>query len=270
MKPLSDHYIAVTLDYWQIYWGPGSTKPGRFLRKYGFTGIDTAGQVVLSPSGELIESGRSWKTGRGFTPEELRSYAAEHPADPKKNDVLRLSWFMMDPAYYPIELGGETKSYCSALGVATAARKVRRPLVRVEGEALRLLEQDQEFLRRHVRQFWWQKGDPEGPPRLVVRHVHDTPAGNQADALTGSCPPGKVPTVMATIDLSGGVDLGRVSPALDACWRRYMADRPSNADNLTFAKENVEKFKALDAHVRRLARDGQILAPGGRPLYESE
>lgn len=51
---------------------------------------------------------------------------------------------------------------------------------------------------------------------------------------------------MATIDLWGGIDLGRVSPALNACWRRYMADRPSNANNLTFARENVEKFEALD------------------------
>ena len=73
VKPLSDHYIAVTLDYWQIYWDHNSTKPGRFLTKYGFGGIDTAGQVVLSPSGELISGQRSWKTGKGYPAAVRRS-----------------------------------------------------------------------------------------------------------------------------------------------------------------------------------------------------
>lgn len=267
VQPLSESYVAVTLDYWQIFWGPGSTKPGRFLRKYGFTGIDTAGQVVLSPAGELIESGRSWKTGRGFTPQELRGYAARYPADAAKKDALRLSWFLIDPAYYRIDLGGDPKGYCSAVGAATGARKMRRPLVRVDGAALALLENDQEFLRRHLRQFWWQKGSPDGPARLVVLNAHDTPAGGEPSELTGACPAGKVPTVMATVDLSGGVRPDEVSPVLDECWRRYMSARPSNADNLTFAKDNVERFKALDATVRRLARDGNLLAPGGRPLF---
>lgn len=267
VKPLSEDYVAVTLDYWQIFWGPGSTKPGRFLRKYGFTGIDTAGQVVLSPAGELLVSGRSWKTGKGFTPSELRGYAAKYPPDPAKVDALRLSWFMIDPAYYRIDLGGDPKGYCSAVGAATGARKMRRPLVRVEGKALESLENDQEFLRRHLRQFWWQKGDAQGPARLVVLNVHDTPAGNAPSELTGACPVGKVPTVMATIDLSGGVDLDRISPVLDDCWRQYMAERPSNADDLSFARENIAKFKALDAKVRELARDGRLLAPGGRALY---
>lgn len=267
MKPLSDDYVAVTLDYWQIYWGPNSTRPGRFLTKYGFKGIDTAGQVVLSPAGELIESGRSWKTGKGFTPKELSGHAARFPADPAKKDALRLSWFLVDPAYYRVDLGGEADRYCSALGAATGARKMRRPLVRVEGKALDLLENHPEFLRRHVRQFWWQKGSVEGPARLVVLNAHDTAGGNPPTELTGACPVGKVPAVMATIDLSGGVDLERVSPVLDECWRQYMAARPSNADNLTFAKDNVERFKALDARVRQLARDGALLAPGGRPLH---
>ena len=144
---------------------------------------------------------------------------------------------------------------------------MRRPLVRVVGKALKLLDDDQAFLRRHVRQFWWQKGSAEGPARLVVLNVHDTPAGAKPTDLTGACPAGKVPTVMATIDLSGGLDLGRVSPLLDECWRQYMSQRPSNADNLSFAKDNIVKFKALDEKVRQLARDRRLLAPGGRPLY---
>ena len=222
---------------------------------------------MLSPAAQLIESGRSWKTGKGFTPAELRRHAARFPADPARKDDLRLSWFLIDPAYYRIDLGGEPDRYSSALGAATGARKMRRPLVRVDGKAQDLLENDQEFLRRHVRQFWWHKGSGEGPARLVVLNPHDTAGGDPPTELTGACPLGKVPAVMATIDLSGGVDLARVSPVLDECWRRYMSARPSNADNLTFAKDNVERFKALDAKVRQLARDGALLAPGGRPLY---
>ena len=224
---------------------------------------------MLSPEGELIVSGRSWKTGKGFTPQELRGYAARFPPDPAKKNELRLSWFLIDPAYYRIDLGGDPKSYCSALGAATGARKMRRPLVRVEGKALELLESNQEFLRRHVRQFWWQKGSAEGPARLVVLNVHDTPRDSQPTELTGACPVGKVPTVMATIDLSGGVELERVSPILDRCWRAYMSDRPSNADNLSFAKDNIARFKDLDAKVRQLARDGDLRAPGGRSLYDN-
>jgi hypothetical protein len=91
VKPLADHYVAVALDYWQIFWGHNSTRPGRFLQKYNFSGIDTAGQVVLSPEGELISAHRSWKTGKGYRPEELLEYAARFPALERKNK-LKLSW----------------------------------------------------------------------------------------------------------------------------------------------------------------------------------
>jgi hypothetical protein len=264
---LSDHYVAVTLDYWQIFWGNNSTHPGRFLRKYGFTGIDTAGQVVLSPAGELLSGQRSWKTGQGFTPEELTGYAERYPSDPEERDRLRLSWFLIDSEYYKIDLGkADTSRYSSATGAATSARKVRRPLVRVEGAALDLLEEHQGFLQRHVRQFWWQRGDPDKPARLVVLNVHDTPPEAQATELTGNCATGKVPAVMAVVDLTDGVELNGVTRVLDRCWNDYMARRPSNADNLSFAKENIPAFKEMDGRIRELAREGKLLAPGGREL----
>ncbi|CAN5453689.1 hypothetical protein BH23VER1_BH23VER1_00050 [soil metagenome] len=268
VKPLSDHYVAVTLDYWQIFWGENSTRPGRFLSRYGLEGIDTAGQVVLSPSGEMLAAHRSWKTGNGFGPDELAGFASLHPADPEQKDRLRLSWFLIDPAYFEVDLGKEdTGRYTSEVGALTGARKIRRPLVRVEGAALDWLEENQEFLARHVRQFWWQKGSRDKPARLIVLDGHDTPPGEEPTELTVSCPPGKVPAVLAAIDLGDGVDLERVSPILDRAWSDYMAGRPSNADNLTFAKENIPKFKEVDEAVRRLARDGRILAPGGRELF---
>lgn len=266
VKPLADHYVAVVLDYWQIFWGPDSTKPGRFLQKYNWNGIDTAGQAVLSPGGELLTAHRSWKTGKGLRPEELQQYAARFPTHPKKKDHLMLSWFLIDPDYFKVDLGpNSTAGYCSAVGAVTAARKVRRPLVRVEGSAPKLLENQQEFLARHVRQFWWQKGDAQAPARLVVLNAHAT--SGTANELTGACPAGKVPEVMATVDLTGGLDLDAVSPVLDQAWRKYMSNRPSNADNLTFAKNNIGGFKQVDAHIRQLARDNKLLAPGGRKLF---
>jgi hypothetical protein len=71
---------------------------------------------------------------------------------------------------------------------------------------------------------------------------------------------------MATLGLSRGVDLKQISPTLDECWRKYMAERPSNADNLTFRKEEIANFKTLDAVIRRLAAEHRLLAPGGRAL----
>lgn len=268
VKPLSDHYVAVTLDYWQIFWGNGSTKPGRFLQKYNFKGIDTAGQVVINPKGELVAGPRSWKTGKGFLPGELIDLARAHPADPGRKNALKLSWFMIDPDYYQVDLGpNNTSGYCSAVGAVTAARKVRRPLARVDGGALEALENHQEFLQRHVRQFWWQKGDAAAPARIVIMNVHETPRDGKATELTGACPPGKVPEVIATVELGNRVELEKVSPALDEAWRVYMTTRPSNAENLTFAKENIGKFKELDSEIRDLAKANKLLAPGGRKLF---
>lgn len=267
--PLAEHYVAVTLDYWQIFWGPGSTRPGRFLQKYNFKGIDTAGQVVLSPDGKLISAHRSWKTGKGYGPEELLEYATRYSSGAGRKNRLKLSWFMVDPEYYAIDLGTTNASrYCSATGAMTAARKVRRPLVRVDGMALDLLEEHQEFLERHVRQFWWQKGDKQAAARLIVLDVHNTSGLAKPSELTGACPAGKVPEVLAAIDLSSGVDLDEISRVLDRAWRQYMMKRPSNADNLTFAKENIDAFKQVDAQIRALAREGKLLAPGGRALLD--
>lgn len=270
VKPLSQNYVGVVLDYWQLFQGNDGTNPARFLRKYGLTRLDTAEHLLLSPTGEKLEGPRSWKNNNGFTAKELADFASRYPAGSKKRNFLRLSWFMVDPDYYRVDLtakDADPSQYTSTQGALTGARKVRRPLVRVDGNALSMLEGNQEFLSRHVRQFWWMKGDPNKPARLVVLNSHDVSSNGKATELTGACPPGRVPVVMATIDLSKGVDLAKISPVLDGAWRQYMMKRPSNADNLTFAKENINDFKAVDAHIRGLAKEGKLLAPGGRKLY---
>ena len=271
VQPLSAHYVAVRLDYWQLFQGENSTQPGPFLRKVGYKGLDTGGQVILTPSGKLIEGHRSWKNNNGFTARELRAIAAKYSSDRDRKEMLRLSWFLLDPVYFNQDLGGnknQVPTFTSAGGAITEARKARRPLVRVDGAAARLLEANQEFLERHLRQFWWQRGYARAPARLVVLHSNDFVPGAKSNGLTGDCGT-NVPKVMANIVLSTGVELNRISPVLDACWREYMANRPSNADNLSFAKENIARFKSVDEEIRRLARSGQLLAPGGRRLARS-
>ena len=147
-----------------------------------------------------------------------------------------------------------------------AARRVRRPLVRVDGPALERLERHQPFLARHVRQFWWQQGKPKGPSRLVVLDVHDIDPRGRQRKLVGRSTTAQVPRVLANIKVSRRFELDDVSAVLDAAWRAYMERRPSNARNLTFGRELVPQFEAVDEEVRRLARSGRLLAPGGRKL----
>jgi hypothetical protein len=272
VKPLADHFIGVRLDYWQLFEGENSTKPGPFLRKMGHQGLDTGDQIIVSPGGERLDGPRSWKNRTGFTPKALLAIAAKYPGNGERKNLLRLSWFLLDPDPFRKDLGGHDpqspgRNFTSAEGAVAEARKARRPLIRVEGKALTLLENNQEFLRRHLRQFWWHKGDPNGPARLVVMDTNNISPTAKPSELTGSCSPGKVPQVLTVLDLSGGVNLDKLSPALDRAWARYMMNRPSNADNLTFAKENVASFKEVDQTIRQLAKEGSLLAPGGRKLY---
>jgi hypothetical protein len=72
---------------------------------------------------------------------------------------------------------------------------------------------------------------------------------------------------LADVDLTDPERMDQLSAQLDECWRAYMEDRPANADNLTFARDNIGRFKDIDSEIRRLARDRQLMAPGGRALF---
>jgi hypothetical protein len=260
VKPLADHFIGVRLDYYQQR---GAWK-GEFWKRMG-NGFDTADQAVFAPGREVLQHHRCWKNNKGFQAAELLEIAKAHPGDAKEKDALRLSWFLVDPAAYREDVtdDGAYRRYGSNASALEEARKVRRPLVRVDGRALEVLEENQAFLKAHVRQFWWQKGDPNGPSRLVVLHFDEFQDG-EGDAVTGRFPKGKTPVVLAVVGIQEGLEAP--IPALDEAWRRVMEKRPSNADNLTFGKDQIPKFKAVDAHIRKLAASGELLAPGGRRL----
>jgi hypothetical protein len=257
VKPIADHYVGVRLEYYQLQ--------GRKIRG------DTAECYVFDPEGRRIASNRCWKNGKGLTAQELTDLAARSPADPVRKDALRLSWFLMDPEQYRKDVADDAavQRYRSPDRPLGEARKARRPLVRVDGPALEALEAHQEFLARHVRQFWWTKGDPSAPARLVVMNSNEFPADAKADERTG--PMRRVPAVMAVLDLSAGVDLAQASPVLDECWRKYMAARPPNnisihRTNPNYSKAYEERYEKIEETIRQLARDGKLLAPGGRSL----
>jgi hypothetical protein len=265
VKPLADHFIGVRLDYYQQR---GAWK-GEFWKRMG-DGFDTADQAILAGDRAVVDGHRCWKNNKGFRAAELLEIARKHPGRSGQKDLLRLSWFLLDPARYREDSTdpGANQRAATAEFALVEARKVRRPLVRVDGPALALLEEDQAFLKRHLRQFWWWKGDPRAPARLVVLHPHRFTDGARATELSGAMPAGKVPDVLDVLDLSGAPDLAAAAVRLDEAWRKYMSERPSNADNLTFGKELIPKFKAVDAFIRGLAAEGSLLAPGGRPLLK--
>lgn len=279
VKPLSENYVCVGLGYYQIKTdSPTHGAPGPFYRKHNIGGADTAGQFVISPDLKLIGGeGRCWKGGKGITADELNRWAGQHPADSKKKNTLRLSWFMMDPAYYRKDVvdDGPYGNITSATGMMEEARQRRRPICRVDGAALTVLENHQEFLSRHVRQYWWEKGDPNGPARLVVLNPHDIRKDAPPNELTGKVRSDRVPTVMGVIDLSGGLSLEKVSPGLDECWRQYMAKRPDNywhhyKSQPSYPIAWYQSYDNVDATIRKLAESGQLLAPGGRPLFSAK
>lgn len=263
MKPLAEDYVCVRLEFYQLQ--------GKRIKG------DTADCYVFDSEGKRHAGNRCWKNGDGFTTRELRGLAEKIRGDRRRQELLRLSWFLVDPEYYRRDVtdDGAYRRYLPPLRAIGEARKARRPLVRVDGAALASLEEHQEFLRRHVRQFWWAKGNPGGPARIVVFNSNEFPEGAEADDVTGRFRKGKVPAVMAVIDLGGGVDLEKLSPVLDGCWRRYMAKRPPNnivihRGNPNYSRKYEERYERMEERIRRLARDGKLLAPGGRPLLEEK
>jgi len=235
-------------------------------------GIDTAGQVVLTPQAELLAAHRSWKSGNGLKRQELLDWAAAHGGPVEQREQWRLSWLLISERYFQQDLGRNAPdAFCSADGALHHARKMRRPLVRVEGAALKQLEQHSLFLQRHARQFWWQESPADGRSRLVVLNASELDEAGKPSELTGRCSTHRVPTVMTTIDLdtidlTHPEQLDKVSAELDECWRAYMERRPSNAENLTFARDNIGRFQDIDSQIRRLAQERHLLAPGGRAL----
>lgn len=113
---------------------------------------------------------------------------------------------------------------------------------------------DPEFLRWHVRQFIWVRGDTEGPSRVVLKRVKD------------GLKPG-LSTELAVIEVEG-LTKGALGQALDRAWLEYMKNRPLTARGY-LENPHGKWMRALkdqmiyeDEEVRARARAGTLLAPG--------
>jgi hypothetical protein len=243
VKPLADRYVGVRLDY---YAQREAWKGELWKGLGGAWGM--ACQAVVGPDRRILVQGRCHKNGNGLTPKELLELAGP----PGRKSAFRLSWFLMDADFFREDATdpGARERFAKPENQVQEARRQRKPLCRVDGAALAALEADAEFLERHARQFVWAKGDPKGPARLSVYDPHELG-------------PDKSPALLGELALSDSKALGA---ALDACWRKYMARRPSNVDFMTFAEDVKPKCRETDEAIRKLAASGKLLAPGGRAL----
>jgi hypothetical protein len=204
-------------------------------------GTTQGNQVLLDPQGKYIDGinpqGRRYKIDE--LGELLDRVHKEYPGREDRRDDLQLDWFYVDR--FAASARGQ-------LSGSFVSRVDRKPLAIVEGREANLLR-DSEFLRRHVRQFVWERGRTDGPPRIVVRHFTLTP------------------TDLTTIDLA---DAGAesVSRQLDAAWLAYMQQRPMVArgyiDNPhgNWLRGVMEQVHLEEVQVRQDAQTGTLLPPG--------
>ena len=115
---------------------------------------------------------------------------------------------------------------------------------------------DSDFLRWHVRQFIWIRGNPNGESRIVVKRVKE------------GLKPG-LRTELAAI--SAAASPAEVGKALDQAWLAYMKDRPKTARGYS---ENPagRMFDGIKGHMigqeetlAAQAAAGTLLAPGRLP-----
>lgn len=229
---MRDRFIGVRLDWdqQQLY----KTKLGGML--------GTGRQMLLDPAGNVIPDanvpgGYATRYNLLLTPKILDSVSAKFP--PNTNAPrLKLDWFLW-PGKPPF----------NAVAMANWDRK---PMVVLEGAPPAILD-NPDFLRWHIRQFIWTRGQTNGPSRLVIRRVMN-----------------REQTELAVIDPSA-LTPRQLGQRLDDLWRNYMKQRPFTAKGYS---ENPHgkmfdsiKTRMFDEEmtIRQQASDGTLLAPGRKP-----
>ena len=222
-------FVCVRLD-----WDQMQKYRGRFPE------MTQGNQVLLDPRGEPIPGvdSRGKRYAIGEFVALLDQVLARHPPDPQRKDDLRLDWFWWDPKAYGLP---------GHFGAEAIARLDRKPILTVSGPIPAWLAEPR-FLRRHLRQFIWQRG-PEGEARLSVRMLEPEERELATIALAGATP-------------------ASVSEALDRAWLEYMRVRPMVArgyiDNPhgNWLKAVMERAYEEELAVRREALAGTLRPPG--------
>jgi hypothetical protein len=210
-------------------------------RRHGLSDTTQGNQVLLDPKGKYIEGINP--RGRRYKIEELAALLdrvhKQYPGHTNRCDDLKLDWFYVD------RFAGGARGQLSGSFISRVDRK---PLAIVEGPEADLLGKS-EFLHRHLRQFIWERGRTDGPPRIVVRQFAPTKVD------------------LATIDLTA-TDAAAVSRQMDAAWLAYMKERPMVArgyiDNPhgNWLRGVMETVHVEEIQVREAATDGTLVPPG--------
>jgi hypothetical protein len=210
-------------------------------RQHGLLGTTQGNQVLLDPQGKYIEGIQP--AGRRYKIDELAALLDRvhnlYPGREDRRDDLKLDWF------YVNRFAASARGQLSGSFVSQVDRK---PLAIIEGQEANLLI-NSAFLRRHVRQFVWERGTTDGPPRIVVRQFAPTR------------------TDLATIDLAAA-DAAAVSGQMDAAWQAYMKERPMVArgyiDNPhgNWLRSVMEQVHLEEVKVRTAAEAGTLVPPG--------
>jgi hypothetical protein len=209
--------------------------------RHGLVGTTQGNQVLLDPQGKYLEGldprGKRYEIKELVA--ELNRIHEQYPGHTGRRDDLKLEWFYVD------RFAKEARGQLDGQFVSKVDRK---PLVMVEGRASSLL-QDQEFLRRHVRSFIWERQVADDAPRLTVWQFEPTRKE------------------LVTIDLSSA-SMEEVSRQLDAAWLAYMQDRPMLArgyiDNAhgKWLRAVMEEVYREEVQLRDAATAGTLLPPG--------
>lgn len=244
---LASDFIGLRFD-----WEQGN----HYKDKFGFI-LGTGDQLFLTPSGELIPHGQKNKEGKNTvvygrhgcdtTPEVLDNIATRYP---KKSEALKLEWFLWPDKQSRRPGGRYPASHTSIAGYA------RMPLAFIHGEIPAALR-DPNFLRWHVRQFVWVRGETNGPSRIVLKRVKD---GLKKD----------LSTELAQID-TRTLSKKELGDALDAAWLDYAKNRPLVAlgylDNPhgRWMRSVRDQMINEEQQLRSRALAGTLLAPGRKP-----
>jgi len=127
------------------------------------------------------------------------------------------------------------------------------PIGKVEGPVPAAFS-NSDFLRWHVRQFIWVRGNTNGASRITIERVKDGLAGGLS-------------TELAVLD-PGALSMEALGQALDKAWFAYMKDRPLAARGYlenphgSWMRSVKEQMLSEESEIRRRAADGTLLPPG--------
>ena len=236
---LANNFVGLRFD-----WEQGN----HYKEKFGFilgTGdqllVDRDGNMIPPPKGERVYG----RHGSDATADVLDDVIAKFAT--RTNSVLNMDWFWW-PSKESRRVGGRYPAPHNAI-----AGYARLPLAFVDGPVPAAL-QNSDFLRWHVRQFIWVRGNPEGRARIRIARVKD------------GLKPG-LDTELANLDPTT-LSLEDIGKALDRAWLEYMKDRPLVARGYLenphggWMRSVREQMISEEEQTRERARAGTLLPPG--------